>query len=150
MIHRVVAFILVCCISLSLANVGQDYYEVPVSDRLYLFHDEFLSPKELFLSREVGKTESATTSSDYIRDEVLPAASRQLKPTPKNPKLSPPDKQWLDSHNKRCKKYHSKDKQMYVPLKWSNSLKRDEEKWARTLVRKCGGRGILGHDPKNK
>eukprot|EP00804_Cyclotella_cryptica_P030143 CCRYP_009565-RA/>CCRYP_009565-RA protein AED:0.40 eAED:0.43 QI:226/0.66/0.75/1/0.66/0.75/4/0/295 len=151
MFHGAVAFIFICCISLSVANVGHDYYDGQVSDGLYSFHDEFLSPKDSSLSREVGdETESATASSDYIRDEVLQIASRQLKPTPKNPKLSPRDKQWLDSHNKRRKKYHSKYKQKYVPLKWSDSLKRDAEKWARTLVQKCGGRGILAHDPKNK
>lgn len=149
MFQRALVFPLVFCVSLSLANVGHDCNDGEGMDKLYWSHDEFVSPKESFLSRALGNDTDLSDASDYNREVREQIASRHLKPKPKNPKLSPRDKQWLDSHNKRRKTYHSKYKQKYVPLKWSDSLKREADKWAKSLVQKCGGRGMLAHDPNN-
>eukprot|EP00956_Cyclotella_meneghiniana_P043277 scaffold261061_cov132-Cyclotella_meneghiniana.AAC.1 len=61
--------------------------------------------------------------------------------------LSVRDRQWLNSHNKRRRKYHNKFNKKYIPLKWSPKLKRSSKKWAKHLANQCG-QGIY-HDPKN-
>lgn len=56
--------------------------------------------------------------------------------------LSARDRQWLNSHNKRRRKYHKKFNKKYVPLKWSPKLKRRSKKWAKHLANQCGRKGI--------
>lgn len=70
---------------------------------------------------------------------------RQLKPSKSN-KLSPRSQSWLDSHNTRRKKYHTKYKSSYIPLQWSDSLAKQAEDYAKKLIQKCGTSGGLAHD----
>jgi hypothetical protein len=63
--------------------------------------------------------------------------------------MSTRDRQWLNSHNKRRQKYHSKYNKKYVPLKWSPKLKRSSKRWAIHLANLCGRQGIY-HDPNNR
>jgi hypothetical protein len=55
--------------------------------------------------------------------------------------MSNRDMQWLNSHNIRRKKYHSKYNKKYVPLRWSPKLKRSSKQWAKHLANICGSRG---------
>lgn len=62
--------------------------------------------------------------------------------------MSKRDRQWLNSHNARRRKYHAKFNKKFVPLKWSRKLKLSSKKWAKHLANKCGRQGIY-HDPNN-
>jgi hypothetical protein len=62
--------------------------------------------------------------------------------------MSNRDRQWLNSHNIRRKRYHSKYNNKYVPLRWSPKLKRSSKQWATHLANICGSKGIY-HDPQN-
>ncbi|KAK1744461.1 hypothetical protein QTG54_004994 [Skeletonema marinoi] len=58
------------------------------------------------------------------------------------------DQQWLDSHNTRRETWHRAYGKSFVPLKWSASLKRSSQQWAKELLKTCGQ--SLYHDPNNK
>ena len=50
------------------------------------------------------------------------------------------DKEWLDAHNTRRKKYHERAGKRYIPLKWSAALAAESETFAKKLLRdSCGG-----------
>ncbi|KAL9184535.1 hypothetical protein ACHAXT_012505 [Thalassiosira profunda] len=77
------------------------------------------------------------------------SGSNPSNPLPVNPKIAidARDKEWLDSHNDRRKRFHQKYGKSYVPLQWSDALKKDSEKFARKLLQdSCGG---LYHDKNN-
>jgi len=44
------------------------------------------------------------------------------------------DEEWLDSHNRRRRKWHEDNGKGYVPLQWSSALKEDAFAWAQYLV----------------
>mmetsp|Transcript_29464 Transcript_29464/g.61481 ORF Transcript_29464/g.61481 Transcript_29464/m.61481 type:complete len:519 (+) Transcript_29464:86-1642(+) len=48
------------------------------------------------------------------------------------------DLEWLESHNTRRQEWHERYNETFVPLKWSNGLKKDSEAWAIELLNSCG------------
>jgi hypothetical protein len=57
------------------------------------------------------------------------------------------DNEYLISHNKRRKEWHTKYNTTYIPLTWDNSLKYTARNWGKKLLSNCG-KGIC-HDPDN-
>jgi hypothetical protein len=57
------------------------------------------------------------------------------------------DNEYLISHNKRRKEWHTKYNTTYIPLTWDNSLKYAARIWGEKLLSNCG-KGIY-HDPDN-
>jgi hypothetical protein len=143
--------ILVLYLPWTSTGIDEEYTDSNQIDVLFWFNDEFIPIKESIypINKSDNETVYNLPSFDYDIQQLDNASTttRQLKPS-KNPKLSSRDQSWLDSHNKRRKAYHTKYKTSYTPLKWSDGLKKEAEKWAKQLAQKCGNRGVLVHDPK--
>ena len=113
-------------------------------DAVYWFTDEFVLPKESYWSLPSGNSSIYHIYNNESYDESYGRQRKAKIPT----KLSLRDKSWLASHNSRRKKYHSKYKSKYIPLKWSSALQKEADKWANQLIKRCGGNNLLMHDPK--
>jgi len=55
------------------------------------------------------------------------------------------DEDWLVAHNVRRKQWHEEYGKTYIPLRWSDALKRESEVFAEVLLEECD----LYHDPEN-
>ena len=83
-----------------------------------------------------------TISSGYTSGSVNTSNSGGNSNLPVSPRfdLSDRDTEWLVAHNSRRKKYHEANGKSYIPLKWSNALTQESERWAQKLINdSCGG-----------
>lgn len=71
-------------------------------------------------------------SPNEPQKQMLLSPGRPSRPS--QPNLNSRDREWLKSHNSRRKQWHTQNNRKYVPVKWSDALKKDAAVWARHLV----------------
>ena len=81
-------------------------------------------------------TISSGNTSSSVNTSNSGGNNNNLPVSPRNDR----DTEWLVAHNSRRKKYHEANGKSYRPLKWSDALKQESQRWAQKLINdSCGG-----------
>jgi hypothetical protein len=99
-------------------------------------------------NKETNSVEEHLVRQSNLRGMANEADKLEVSHEFKNDRklLTTRQQQWLDSHNTLREKYHKANNKSYVPMNWSNTLRRQSQIWANNLASNgCG----LKTDPNN-